>query len=58
MRPLITASLMALTVAMLGMTGNADFADAMDSEAAYCARLADGSHSDYLNISEVCDERY
>lgn len=57
MNRLIAIGLAALTFALLGVAGNADYEDAKASEAAYCERVADGSHSDYLNISEVCNGR-
>lgn len=47
------AALMALNV-----VGDSDFEAALASEAAYCNRLADGAHSDYLSIQEVCRERH
>ena len=58
MKTLIGLGLTALTFALLGFTGTSDFEVAMVEEAAYCARVADGSHSDYLQISEVCHDRH
>lgn len=58
MRTLIAIGLTALAVALMGMAGANDYEDALASEAAYCDRVAAGAHSDYLQISEVCDERH
>lgn len=58
MQELTTAALIALTLALLGIAGANDFEDAKASEAAYCERVASGTHTDYLNISEVCNDRY
>lgn len=58
MKILMALSMTALAIAGLGTAGTSDFEAAMAEEAAYCARVADGSHSDYLNISEVCNDRH
>lgn len=58
MQELTTAAMIALTLALLGIAGANDFEDAKASEAAYCERVASGTHTDYLNISEVCNDRY
>lgn len=51
-------SAFALFMALWGIASEADYQDALASEADYCARLADGAHSDYLELREVCDDRY
>lgn len=58
MQELTTAALIAFTLALLGIAGANDFEDAKASEAAYCERVSSGTHTDYLNISEVCNDRY
>ena len=58
MNVLIGIGLTALVVALLGYTGANDYEDALASEAAYCARVVAGEHTDYLAIREVCNERY
>jgi len=58
MKAIIGIGLTALVVALLGYTGDNDYKDALASEAAYCARVTSGDHGDYLQIKEVCDERY
>ena len=58
MNGLIGIGLMALSFALLGITGGGGYEEALASEAAYCQRVASGEHSDYLDISEVCRERY
>lgn len=52
-----SAVLAALFFALIGFVGEQDYQDALASEAAYCSRLADGDHADYLRISEVCSDR-
>lgn len=51
-------TLTALSLLLWAVASEGDFQDALISEADYCARLAQGEHSDYLNISEVCNDRY
>lgn len=51
-------SAFALFMALWGIASEADYQDALASEADYCARLEDGAHSDYLELREVCDDRY
>ena len=58
MNRLIAIGLAALTFALLGTTGSADFEDAMASEEAYCERVSDGAHTDYLQLGGVCNERH
>jgi hypothetical protein len=58
MKKLTAIALAALAITAMGVAGNADFEDAKASEAAYCERVASGAHSDYLNISEVCNDRH
>ena len=41
----------------LGTVSEADFADAKGSEAAYCERVIEGTHTDYLQLGGVCHER-
>ena len=55
----LTPTACALLFAALWATASdADYQDALASEAAYCARLSDGAHTDYLNIGEVCNDRH
>ena len=58
MQRLKTIALIAIALALMGVAGANDYDDAMASEAAYCERVASGAHSDYLNISEVCNDRH
>ena len=51
-------SAFALLLAVWGIASEADYQDALASEADYCARLVDGDHTDYLNIGEVCNDRH
>lgn len=58
MKTLIALTMTALAIAGLGTAGTADFEDAMASEAAYCARVSDGTHTDYLQLGGVCHDRH
>ncbi len=58
MKTISTFVIAALAIAGLGASGSADIESAMASEAAYCARLNSGVHSDYKNLREVCDDRH
>jgi len=49
--------LTALALTALGTVSEADFADAKASEAAYCARVIEGTHTDYLQLGGVCHDR-
>lgn len=51
-----SAALAALVFILLGVAGEQDYQDALASEAAYCARVADKAHTDYLELGEVCDD--
>lgn len=57
MRTIRAISASVLLVIGLGFAGEADFADAKASEAAYCERVIDGTHSDYLQLGGVCHDR-
>ena len=48
-------SLALLAVAMWAFVSESDYQAAKASEKAYCERLADGAHSDYLQIRSACD---
>ena len=48
-------SLALLAVAMGAFVSESDYQAAKASEKAYCERLADGAHSDYLQIRSACD---
>ena len=52
-----SAALAVLFFALIGFVGEQDYQDALASEAAYCSRLADGAHTDYLKIEGVCNDR-
>ena len=52
-----SAALAALFFVLLGLAGEQDYQDALASESAYCSRLADGAHTDYLKIEGVCNDR-
>lgn len=52
-----SAVLAALFFVLLGFVGEQDYQDALASESAYCSRLADGLHADYLGIRELCNDR-
>ena len=58
MKIFIGAGLTALTFALMGMAGNADYEDAKASEADYCKRVLSGKHTDYLELGGVCYDRY
>ena len=58
MKTILTFVIAALAIAGLGAAGSADIESAMASEAAYCARLNAGVHSDYKKLVEVCDDRH
>ena len=58
MKLLTSVMATALLLSALGAVSDSDFEDAKASEAAYCERLAAGAHSDYLDLKEVCRERY
>lgn len=58
MKTLSALALTTLAIAGLGTAGSADFADAKASEAAYCERVMDGTHTDYLQLGGVCRDRY
>jgi hypothetical protein len=51
-----SVALAALIFVLLGFAGEQDYLDAKASEAAYCARVADKAHTDYLELGEVCDD--
>ncbi len=57
MKILTGIGLTALALTALGTVSEADFADAKASEAAYCERVIEGAHSDYLQLGGVCDDR-
>ena len=57
MKTLSALALTTLAIAGLGTAGSADFADAKASEAAYCERVMDGTHTDYLQLGGVCRDR-
>jgi len=57
-KALLRFALPAALLLAFAVAGDSDFEDAIASEVAYCDRLADNEHADYLNIQEVCDARY
>lgn len=57
MKTLSALALTTLAIAGLGTAGSADFADAKASEAAYCERVIEGTHTDYLQLGGVCHDR-
>ncbi len=57
MKTLSALALTTLAIAGLGTAGTADFEDAKASEAAYCERVIEGTHTDYLQLGGVCYDR-
>ena len=51
-----SAALAALVFVLLGIAGEQDYQDALASQDAYCARVADKAHTDYLDLGDVCDD--
>lgn len=51
-------TLTALALLAWAIASGGDYEDALIGEADYCARVASGAHSDYLDIREVCNERH
>lgn len=58
MKEHLSAALAAFLFALIGVVAEQDYADAVAEESAYCARVADGTHTDYLRLREVCSDRH
>lgn len=57
MREHLSSALAAFLFALIGVVADQDYTDAVAEESAYCARVADGTHTDYLRLQEVCSDR-
>jgi hypothetical protein len=56
MKTVAALAVTTLAIAGLGTAGSADFEDAKASEAAYCERVIEGTHTDYLQLGGVCHD--
>ena len=56
-KTLSALGLTALVLTALVTVSDADFEDAKASEEAYCERVIEGTHTDYLQLGGVCHER-
>lgn len=49
--------LTALALTAISSVSEGDYAEAKASEAAYCERVIEGTHTDYLQLGGVCHDR-